>query len=130
MWVIVYFKRRPAARAAVHATQIGALSFDGLDMARDDFDALFDDLHVGARDGAALGARRRQRLIHDAADGARASSALRAASKAAIDLVGGGRAGGGTIESGPHIAVAEDVAGTNDHYVTLPLPGSNWSLVK
>lgn len=56
-----------------------------------------------------------QRLVHDAADGARAPPALRAATEAAIDLIGRGRPRRRTIEGGPHVAVAQNIAGTNDH---------------
>ena len=56
-----------------------------------------------------------ERLIHDAADGARTTSALRAAAEAAIDLIGGRGARRRGIKSGPHVAVAENIAGTNDH---------------
>ena len=77
---------------------------------------MFGDLDVRTGDRTALRTGG-QRLVHDAADGARATPALRAATEATIDLVGGGRTGRGTIERGPHVAVAEDIAGTNDHYV-------------
>jgi hypothetical protein len=108
----------PAADVAADPIADAGLWFHGLGL-RDDLDMCAGD-RAPLRAGSAA-----QRLVHDAADGARATPALRAATEASIDLVGGGRAGRGTVESGPHIAVAEDVAGTNDHYVALPLPGSN-----
>src|SRR5437868_1187763 len=62
-------------------------------------------------------------FVHDAADSARAPPALRAAAEAAIDLVGRGRAGLGGIDGGPHVAIAENVAGTNDHTELVAYPG-------
>jgi hypothetical protein len=79
---------------------------------------------VRAGDRTSLCARcASQRFIHDAADSAGAAAALRAAAEAAIDLIGGRRAGRSVVESGPHIAIAEDVAGTNDHCGTNSRPG-------
>src|ERR1044072_8029445 len=83
-------------------------------------------VHVGARDRATLRARRSrraERLVHAAADGARPPPALRAAAETTIDLVGGRRAGRGAVEGGPHVTVAEHVAGTNDHCGTYSRPG-------
>jgi hypothetical protein len=115
MWSNAPFKR-PVAHAAGHATRIRGLSFEGPDAPLDDFHALFDDLdmRVGNRAGLRAG-RARQRFIHDAADRSRAAATLRAAPETPIDLVGRGRAGSGIVDGGPHVAVAEDVAGTNDH---------------
>src|SRR5690606_32943474 len=56
-----------------------------------------------------------QRLVHDAANGARAAPALRAASEALINLIGRAwsvRAGAGLT----HLAVGQYVAGTDDHF--------------
>jgi hypothetical protein len=81
-------------------------------------------VHVRARDRTALRAGRGiERFVHDAADGARAPPALRAAAETAIDLIGGGRPGGRVVDRRSHIAVAEDVAGTNDHCRTNSRPG-------
>ena len=61
-----------------------------------------------------------QRLVHDPADGARAPPALRAASEAAIDLVGGRGARRSRFNGRPHVAVAENIARTNNHYELQP----------
>ena len=74
----------------------------------------FVDMRASLRRLAAGG----KALVHDAANGARAPPALRAAAKAAVDLIGGGRPAGRRIDGRPHVAVAENVAGTNDHRVT------------
>ena len=80
-------------------------------------------MQVRARGRAGrLGRRGVKRLVHDAADGARASPALRAAAEATIDLIGGGRPGGGAVDGGPHIAVAEDITGADDHTVLVRDP--------
>src|SRR5262249_16325589 len=57
---------------------------------------------------------RGDRLVHDPADGARASATLGTAAQAAIDLAGRARGFHGA-ECRPHIVVAEHVAGTDDH---------------
>ena len=81
---------------------------------------------MGAGDRALLGAGggAGDGLVHDAADGASASSTLRTAPEAAVDLVGRGRTRRGVIKRGPHVTVAENVAGTNDHRGTYRHPGS------
>jgi hypothetical protein len=80
------------------------------------------DVRAGDRTGLRAGSAS-QRFIHDAADGTGASTALRAAAEAAIDLIGGRRTGRSAVESRTHIAIAEDVAGTNDHCRTNSRPG-------
>ena len=70
---------------------------------------------VNMRAGFPLAAAGAEALVHDATDGAGAASALRAAPETAVDLVGRGRACRSILESGPHVAVAENIAGTNDH---------------
>src|SRR5262245_62047699 len=62
----------------------------------------------------AAAAGRRDRVVHDAADGARAAAALGAAAEAAIDLAGGGRRLLGA-DRRAHVVVAQHVAGTDDH---------------
>jgi hypothetical protein len=54
------------------------------------------------------------RLVHDAADGARTPPALGAAPEAAVDLTGGARRllGG---ERGADVVIAQNVARTDDH---------------
>jgi hypothetical protein len=65
-----------------------------------------------------------ERLVHDAADGARAPPTLRTASEAAIDLVGRRQRGRSGFNRRPHVAVAENIAGTNDHYELQPYPSA------
>ena len=60
------------------------------------------------------GAGDRDRLIHDAADGAGASAALRAAAEATIDLTGGARRLR-AADRRTDVAVTEHVAGADDH---------------
>jgi hypothetical protein len=65
-----------------------------------------------ARAGRAAGSR--DRLIHDPADGPRATSALGAATEAAVNLTGGAR----RLRSGQHcpdVVVGQHVAGADDH---------------
>src|SRR5215467_4240629 len=62
----------------------------------------------------AAAAGRRDRVVHDAADGARAAAALGAAAEAAIDLAGGARRLLGA-DRRAHVVVAQHVAGTDDH---------------
>src|SRR5215510_5895874 len=62
--------------------------------------------------GGAAGSR--DRLVHDPADGARATSALGAAAEAAINLTGGARRSRRTQRC-PHVVVGQHVAGTDDH---------------
>src|SRR5262249_41434768 len=59
-------------------------------------------------------AGRRNRLVHDAADGARAAAALDAAAEATIDLAGGARRLFGT-DRGAHVVVSQHVARTDNH---------------
>src|SRR6266403_355492 len=54
------------------------------------------------------------RLVHDLADGARTTPALRAAAEAAIDLAGRARRLLGT-ERRAHVLVGQHVAGADDH---------------
>lgn len=58
---------------------------------------------------------RGKRLVHDAADGARATSALSAAAEAMVDLTGGPRGGVARAQRCAHVVVGEDVAGADDH---------------
>src|SRR4051812_41983998 len=58
---------------------------------------------------------RLQALIHDLADRARAPPALRAASEATIDLVGGRGARRGGVDNRADFPVTQNIAGTNDH---------------
>lgn len=59
--------------------------------------------------------RRRQRFIHDAANGTRAAATLRAAAEAMIDLAGGPRRAFAGGEGGADVVVGEYVAGADDH---------------
>src|SRR6516162_4682432 len=84
-----------------------------------------DDL-VALRAARATAAGRRDRVVHDAADGARATAALRAAAEAAIDLPGGSwRLLGADRRA--HVVVAQHVARTDDHG-DLAVPGGFSSL--
>src|ERR1051326_1390381 len=56
-----------------------------------------------------------ERLVHDAPDGARATSALRTAAEAAIDFARRARRNVRCGDRGPHLRVAQYVTGTNDH---------------
>src|SRR5262249_58042490 len=60
------------------------------------------------------GAGRRNRFVHDAADGARAAAALDAAAEATIDLAGGARRLFST-DRGAHGVVSHHVAKTDNH---------------
>src|SRR6516162_9212844 len=62
----------------------------------------------------AAAAGRRDRVVHDAADGARATAALGAAAEAAIDLPGAARRLLGA-DHRAHVVVAQHVARTDDH---------------
>src|SRR5947208_4428706 len=53
-------------------------------------------------------------VVHDLPDGRGAAAALRRATQATIHLTGGPRSGL-DIQGGPHIGVAEYIAGTNNH---------------
>ena len=64
------------------------------------------------RAGAAAGA---QRLVDDAANGARAAPALRAAAKAAIDLAGGAHARIRVRDRVAHLTIRQHIARTDDH---------------
>ena len=65
---------------------------------------------------------RRDRVVHDAADGARATAALGAAAEAAIDLPGGSwRLLGADHRA--HVVVAQHVAGADDHGAWLSQAG-------
>src|SRR4051794_5168573 len=66
--------------------------------------------------GRAAGAG--DRLVHDLADGARATPALRAAAEAAVDFTG--RTRRGRSDGMAHLVVAEHVAGTDDHEAKDP----------
>src|SRR5262245_63280882 len=72
-----------------------------------------DDL-VALRSARAAAAGRRDGVVHDAADGARAAAALGAAAEAAIDLTGRPRRLLGA-DRRAHVVVAEHVARTDDH---------------
>src|ERR1700730_7516812 len=70
-----------------------------------------DDL-IALRSARAAAAGRRDRIVHDAADGARATAALGAAAEAAIDLPGRSwRLLGADCSA--HVVVAQHVAGTD-----------------
>jgi len=70
---------------------------------------------------AAGAAPRRQRIVHDLADGARAAAAFGTASEAAIDLRGGARPRFGSMMHGrSHVMIGDHVAGTDDHGATTP----------
>jgi hypothetical protein len=56
----------------------------------------------------------RDRFVHDATDGARATPALGAATETAINLAGGARRSL-SRERGPNVVVGEHVAGADDH---------------
>src|SRR3974390_2842452 len=58
-------------------------------------------------------ARRAERLVHDLADRAGATSALRAAAETAVNLARGAQRGG--RDRMAHLVVAEHVAGADDH---------------
>src|SRR5215468_1083302 len=62
----------------------------------------------------AAAAGRRDRVVHDAPDGARAAAALGAAAEAAIDLTGRPRRLLGA-DHRPYVVVAQHVARTDDH---------------
>ena len=61
----------------------------------------------------AMGTASRQRLVHDAPDGAGATAAFRAAAETAIDFAG--RAHRPFGRNGPHLMIRDDVARTHDH---------------
>jgi len=73
------------------------------------------DDRLGMRGASAPGgtAGADQRFIHDFADGASATAALRAAAEAAVNLTGAARRG--SAYHGAHFVVTQDVAGANDH---------------
>src|SRR5512132_4283289 len=81
---------------------------------------------VALRTARAAAAGRRDRVVHDAADGARATATLRAAAEAAIDLPGGARRLLGA-DHRAHVVVAQHVARTDDHG-RLAFPGGLSSL--
>ena len=54
-----------------------------------------------------------KRLVHDAANGARTTPALGATAETALDLAGRARRGLG--DGAAHLAVAQHIAGTDDH---------------
>jgi hypothetical protein len=69
---------------------------------------------VRAAGAAGLGAGA-ERLVDDGLDGARAAAAFRAATEAAIDLLGiAGKVFGGA-HSAADVVVGDQVAGTDDH---------------
>jgi len=69
----------------------------------------------GASGAAGRCGRAGQRLIHDLADRAGTAAALRAATETAIHLPGRARPLAVFANGGPHIVVAQDIAGTDDH---------------
>src|SRR5262249_39178838 len=79
-----------------------------------------DDL-VALRSACAAAAGRRDRVVHDAADGARATAAPGAAAEAAIDLPRAARAPPGPRHPPPRVG-AQHVARTDDHG-GLAVPG-------
>src|ERR1700733_3278239 len=72
-------------------------------------------LGLGARLPAADGFGPVQRFIHDAADGAGATPALRTATKALIDLARRARSICAVRQRGTHVVVGQDVTGTDNH---------------
>ena len=70
---------------------------------------------AGDRTGVAGLGGPRQRVIHDAADGPGAVTAVRAAAKTAIDLRRRPRAIRPWIQAVPDIDVGEHIAGADDH---------------
>ena len=56
-----------------------------------------------------------QRLVDDGLDGARAAAALRAATEAAVELLGIAGKLLRTLDGTADVAVAKHVAGTDDH---------------
>ena len=66
-----------------------------------------------------------ERFIHDAPDRPGATSALRAASEAAIDL--GGRARRRVRYGGADLGIGEDVAGADDHDADISMSGDEMS---
>jgi hypothetical protein len=62
-----------------------------------------------------------ERLIHNAADGSSASSALRAAAQATIDLAGGARRYSIAGERPADVVVAQHVTGTDNHSCPEPI---------
>jgi len=66
-------------------------------------------------------------LVHDPADGTGAPATLDAATEAIIDLAGRTRGSFVARKRRAHVAVRENVAGTNDHRWR---PGSRWYQVQ
>ena len=60
-------------------------------------------------------------LFDDGVDGARATTAIGAAIKAAIELLGISRQGPAAVHGIADVVVAEDVTGTNDHLEAGPV---------
>ena len=79
---------------------------------------------VRAARAASLGAGA-QRLVDDGLDGARATSALGAATEASIDLLWIARQVRSCTDGTADIMVAEDVAGTDNHEDGRPF-GDAW----
>ena len=75
---------------------------------------------VRAAGAAGLGAGA-QRLIDDGLDRTRATSALRAASEAAVELLGVSGKMLRTLDDTADIVVAKHVAGTNNHLNSRPI---------
>jgi len=83
----------------------------------------------GRLTGAAGAGRGRgvERLVHDLADGARATAALGAAAETSIDLPGRARTRL-RRDGGADIVVGQDVAGTDDHRTNM-VPGRHFDTV-
>src|ERR1700690_2954376 len=73
---------------------------------------------------AAAGFPGGQSLVHDAADGASAASALRAAAEAIVDLARGARRRFARRQGGAHVMVGEHVTGADNH--CRKGPAANW----
>jgi hypothetical protein len=78
---------------------------------------LKDSLTPTARTAAICCASGNQGIVHDAFNGARATSALRATAKATIDFSGRTRARPAAFDGGADVVIGQNVAGTNDHVV-------------
>ena len=77
---------------------------------------------------AAAGFPGSQSLVHDAADGTGAASALRAAAEAIVDLARGARRRFARRQGRAHIVIGEHVTGADDH--SRKGPAANWCDLK
>jgi hypothetical protein len=83
-------------------------------------DMRFRYLTVRTTGTARLGAGA-ERLVNDGLDGARASSALGAATETAVDLLGTAGKVFGRRDGTADVVVAQDVTGTNNHEIGRPI---------